>query len=69
VGVQAILQFVDLSGKAPVRGQHLAQAHKSAHHKNAHLDGALGIENGCRHDGSLLGESMGRVSAPTAAFL
>lgn len=40
-----------------------------AHHKNAHLDGPLGIEHGCGHDRSVLGERIGSISAPAAAFL
>ena len=41
MGFQAAVQLVDFGGEQAVFGQHLAHAHESADHENAHLDGPL----------------------------
>ncbi len=63
VGFQAAVQFVYFGGELAVFGQHLAHAHEGADDENAHLDGPLGIEHGCRHDRAVLGEGIGWVAA------
>jgi len=69
VSFEAAVQLVDFGGKLAVFDKHLAHAHEGSNHEDAHFDSPLRIEDGCGHDGAVLGEGVGRVAAAATAFL
>jgi hypothetical protein len=63
----ALLQFVEPPCQFLVQGGQFAQLDEGTHDVYAHFDGTLGIEDGRRHDGAVLGEGKWRFApaAPT----
>jgi hypothetical protein len=66
---QPLLQLGEFGGKLPVPGERLTLAHECAHHEDAHLNGARGVEYAGGHNGSMLGEGIGKIAATAAAWL
>ncbi len=66
VAFEAALKFGQFGHDLPICCQGFAHAHESAHDKDAHLYGALGIQHRGCHDCTVLGEGVGQVT-PVAA--
>jgi hypothetical protein len=48
-----------------VGGQGFTHAHEGANDKDAHFDGAFGVQHRRGHDGAVFGKRIGQVAAPT----
>jgi hypothetical protein len=56
------LEFIELASERGVRGQEFSQSHEGTDYKDAHLDGAGAAQDGGGHDGTVLGQGVGRES-------
>jgi len=63
-----LFEFFELASQALVCREGFAQAHEGAHHIEAHLDRARGVEYGGGHERAMLGKRQGEF-APAAAPL
>ena len=64
--IVALLQIVDLVGKAAMRLEHAAQHDEGAHDLDVHADGELAAQHAGQHDDAQLCEGIWRAS-PAAA--
>ena len=61
-------QRIESAGEVFVGGKGLAKLHEGAHHVQAHLDRAGGVEDGSSHERAVLGEGVGRKARVAVAL-
>jgi len=69
VCLQVLFQFFYPFGEFSICGQHLAQAHKSAHYENTHLHCPFRVEHGCGHNRTMFGKGVCQRSPATTSIL
>jgi len=65
---ESLFQFRQFAGECVRASEGAAHPHKRPNDEDAHLDGARTVENGCGHDGAVLGEGVWQVLDIRAAF-
>lgn len=65
--IEPRLELREAPGQLPVRAEQFAQLHEGPHDVHTHLDGPWAVQNGGRHDGAVLSESVRQVLAVLSA--